>query len=163
MRRPVVALLLALGLAGCATPPPATRPAAARLYLESRPGEAGEIAQLPESGVTIPVGAKPVFLESDLAAADLAASDYGRCLCLRLRPAAAADLARLSLAAPGRRLVLSVDGRWLGARRVDRPLMDGTLFIFVEIAEARLAELARSLQPGPERVADATKTGRAQW
>jgi hypothetical protein len=150
-------------LAACSTPPPASRPAAARLFLECRPGESGEMVQLPVSGVTIAIGGKPVFFESDLIGADVAETDFGRCLRLRLAPAAAADLARLSLAAPGRRLVLNVDGRWIGARRVDRPLLDGSLYVFVEVADDRLPELARSLRPAGQRVASAPVPEGRRW
>jgi len=142
--------LVPLFVGGCASPAPASyQPVATRFYLESRPGEVASTVTLPRSGVAIPVNGGPVLLESDIAHVDLVQVDLGRCLLVQLKPAAARDLQRMAYAAAGRRLVLVVDGRPLGARRVDPSLADGNLMIFVELADERLPDLVRRLRQTP--------------
>jgi hypothetical protein len=72
---------------------------------------------------------------------------------MQLSPAAARDLYRLSVAAPGRRLVLTVDDLILGARRIDQPLADGAVLMFVEIADERLPALAARLTVSSRTIA----------
>ncbi len=134
-------------LAGCGSqPPPRFEPLVARCYLEVRPGEAGLPVQLPVSGVTVAVNPKPVIVEYDLSGAQVAEVELGRCLLLRLTPAAARDFHRLSVSALGRRLVLALNDRMLGARRIEQPMPDGTLLIFLELPDADLPALAERLQ-----------------
>lgn len=142
-------LLVTLGLvAGCQTSsrPAVVEPLVARFYLEVRPDEAGVVLQLPVSEVAVTVGPKPVLVEYDLINAEVAQVELGPCLFLQLTPAAAHDLHRLSLAAAGRRLVLTLNGSPFGARRIDQPLADGTLLIFVEVPASRLPGLVDRLK-----------------
>ncbi len=138
---------LMLVSAGCESPPPpaTSEPLTARFYLESKPGEAGVPVQLPQSVVTISVGSKPVITEYDIAGAEVAKVDLGLCLMIRLKPAAARDLYRLSTGSAGRRLVLALNERFVGARRIESPMTDGTILIFVEVPDAQLAAIARRL------------------
>jgi hypothetical protein len=48
----------------------------------------------------------------------------------------------------GRRLVLTLNGDARGARRIDGPIADGVLYIFVEVPDEELAALAAELKRG---------------
>ncbi len=134
-------------LSAChSAPAPAQAPLAARLYLETRPGEAGVPVRLPVSGVEIAVGAKPVFTEYDLVNAEVARVELGPCLLLQFSPAAARDLYRLSVASIGRRLVLLVDGAPLGVHRIEQALPDGNVLVFIERPDAELPGLVQRLK-----------------
>jgi hypothetical protein len=150
------AALLGTGLllGGCAVEQARLPEAAsvARFYLEIGPGETGTPVALPVSGVALAVEPAPVLIESDLAAVSRARVDLGECLAVRFRPAAAADLLRLSTAARNRRLVLVVDGAPLGARRLDATLATGELLMFVEVPSTELPVLVRRLQSGIARL-----------
>lgn len=142
-----VTLLALLFTAGCQTPPdPMNEPLVARLFLETRPGEAGVAVQLPVSKVDITVNPKPVFVETDIVDAALIRVKLGWCMMIQFTPAAARDLYRLSLSNPGRRLVLSFNDQPAGARRIDQALTDGTLLIFVEVDDVNLPPLVERLK-----------------
>ena len=139
----------ALLLAGCQNvdnPAPDYQPLVARFYLETRVGEAGVPAQLPVSGVSITVSAKPVIVEYDIYNAEVAHVDLGSCLLLQLTPAAARDLYRMSATNLGRRLVLFLNDAPMGARRIEQAMPDGTLLVFVETPDAELAPLVARLK-----------------
>ena len=118
---------------------------AVRFFLESSDGE-GLAAVLPKSGVSLRLNPKPVITEVDLAGADEAQVELGRCLLLHLTPAAGRDLYRLTVAHQGRRLALELDGVVIGARRIDGPIADGRIFIFVELSDEALPGLVQELR-----------------
>lgn len=149
LRRLFCLLFAAVMLGGCQSAPanqPAPAPLVARLYLETKPEEAGVPVQLPQSGVVIRIAPKPVFVEYDLANAEIAQVELGRCLLLQLTPAAARDLYRLSVAANGRRLALSLNDAFLGARRIEQAMTDGVILVFVESPDEQLPELVARLK-----------------
>ena len=148
MRSPrPLALFLLLFLAGCQSKPePLKEPLIARFFLESRAGEAGVPLQLPVSGVGITVNPQAVFLESDLVDAELVRTNLGWCMRVRLTPAAARDLYRLSVASIGRRLVLTFNGLPAGAGRIDQAMPDGALLIYVEVQDINLPPLVERLK-----------------
>jgi hypothetical protein len=138
--------MLGLALAGCHTvAPTAITTERARFYLESSEG-AAELLTLPRSGVQISVMPKPVFTEYDLANVDLAEAELGKCLAFQFTPAAAGDLHKLTMAHPGRRLVLVMGGVAFGARRIEKPLDHGIMFVFVEVPDPALPALVASLK-----------------
>lgn len=144
MRKALATLWLLVMLAGCAsTAQRDFTPMAARLFLETSGGVA---VTLPQSGVTIPVGAQPVVTEFDLSGVEIARVELGDCLLLRLSASAARDLYRMTAANQGRRLVLTVNGEALGARRIDGPMSEGLVLVFVEIPDAKLPELVKNLR-----------------
>lgn len=137
------------GLGGCRSAPKLPtdyQPLVARFYLETTPSEAGLAVQLPLSGVAVNVGPKPVFVEYDIINAEEAQVDLGRCLLVQLTPAAARDLYRLSVASVGRRLVLSLNDKLVGARRIERAMADGNIMVFVELPDAELPALVVRLK-----------------
>ena len=145
---PCLALLALLAFTACQQAPKAApyEPLVARLFLESRPGEAGIPLRLPVSGVIVNVAAKPVIVEYDLRAAEVARVDLGECLLLRVTPAAARDLYRLTAAAPGRRLVLVLNDEPVGVHRIEQALADGLILVFVEQPDTALPALAERLR-----------------
>lgn len=117
----------------------------ARFHLESADGE-GLPAVLPRSGVVLRLNPKPVLTEVDLAGADVAQVELGRCLLLNLTPAAARDLYRLSVVHQGRRMALQLDGAFVGARRIEGPISDGRVFIFLEMPDEALPGVVDELR-----------------
>jgi hypothetical protein len=141
-------ILAALLWAGCGSPGGSARdytPTVARFYLEVTDAP-GATVELPVSGVRLGIGAKPVLTEGDVVAVELMQVELGRCLMFQLTPAAARDLFRLSGASQGRRLVLLLNQVPVGARRIDGPIGDGRIFLFVEVAEPALPALVANLQ-----------------
>ena len=117
---------------------PGLTPLVARFYLETLPGETSVVASLPQSGVGLNVAPKPVFSEYDIGSAEVARVELGLCVLVQLTPAATRDLYRLSVPAQGRRLVLALDGVFLGVHRIDHAMADGLVPVFLEIPDERL-------------------------
>lgn len=133
-------------LAGCQSPEKVDyTPTLARLYLEL-PDKPALTATLPQSGVKIGIGAKPVFTEGDIVNAELMQVELGKCLALQFTPAATRDLYRVTGASQGRRLVLFLNNTPMGARRIDGPFADGTILVFVEVPDADLPTLVTNLK-----------------
>lgn len=150
--RLLLVMLAAWSLAGCQTKSASgPAPMTVRLHLESDAEQTVE-QTLPVSGVKIHVLPKPVFSEFDLMNAEEAQVELGRCLLLQLSPPAARDLYRLSVANQGRRLVLLLDGRPLGARVIERPLTGGEILTFVEVPDAELPGLVQRLKQATQAI-----------
>jgi hypothetical protein len=143
------ALLLAgLLLGGCQSKPPSPldQPLIARFYMEVRSGTPGIVAQMPTSKISLNVAAKPVLVETDIVKVDFAKVDLGWCLYFEFTPTAARDLYRLSTANIGGRLMITLNDTPIGVRRIDQPLNDGTLLIFIEVPNEELPPIAARLQ-----------------
>lgn len=140
-------LLCVLVFSGCQTAEPLGQftPTKARFFLESGDGQ-GTTIVLPRSGVRLVMNGKPVLTEGDIVAVELAQVDLGKCLAFKLTPAAARDLYRLSGSNQGRRLALLLNDVPVGARRVDGPITDGVLFVFVELPDDSLPKLVDDLK-----------------
>jgi hypothetical protein len=139
------ALLVAAGVMGCSTASsPVERTTLARFHLESREA-IGPRTILPQSETEITVSAKPVFTEFDLTSVAIVETELGKCLSFQLTAAAARDLYRLSVMNVGQRLVLTVDGKAMGARRIEEPIDDGVLLVFIEMADDQLPALKTAL------------------
>ena len=137
----VATLALTFAIGGCATTPVINgEPALARFFLEASNGAGTEMI-LPQSETAITVELKPVLTEFDVVRVDIAEVELGKCLQFQLTPAASRDLYRLSAANQGQRLVLMVKGQAMGARRIDGPLGDGVLLMFVETSDEKLPAL----------------------
>ena len=122
-----------------------SKPTIARFFLELI-DQTDATLVLPRSETRINVAAKPVFTEYDITNVEVAQVELGKCLLFQLTPAAARDLQRLSAVNPGRRLVLTIDGRPVGARRIDRTLDEGSLLVFVERPDEELPALQTDLR-----------------
>ena len=140
-------MVVAMFLASCQASKPMGKlaPLEARFYLETLPGEISVVAPLPQSGVSLNVAPKPVFSEYDISHADVAKVELGLCVLVQFTPAATRDLYRLSVPAQGRRLVLALDGVFLGVHRIDHAMADGLVPLFLEIPDEQLAEMVARL------------------
>lgn len=125
----------------------------ARFFLETAADEPGVAVTLPQSGVRIAIAPKPVLVEYDVTNAEVAQVELGRCLLVQLSPAAARDLYRLSVASLGRRLVLSLNDEFLGARRIDGAMSDGAVLVFLEVPDEKLPEIVARLKTTSATVA----------
>ena len=146
---PASLLLAAVALAACQAPsskPAAGAPLVARFYLETMPGEASCPVHLPQSDVSLNVAVKPVFSEYDIVDAEVARVELGLCVLVKLNPAAARDLYRLSVPAQGRRLAISLNDVFLGVHRIERAMADGMVPIFLEVPDEQLPELVKQLK-----------------
>jgi hypothetical protein len=139
-------VIVGAALMGCTTSPATGKSSPlARFFLEAQ-GSAGERIILPQSETEISIARKPVLTEFDLVSVEIAQVELGKCLQFRFTPAASRDLYRLSVDNLGQRLVLVVDGHAMGARRIDRPIADGTLLMFVETPDDALRALQMGLR-----------------
>ena len=168
-RRPVWrvgGLLLGAGatllLGGCQTAPKAAfEPVVPRFYLESRsPAYAGQTVTLPVSKTEIAIDSRPVFSETDITGVELVHVDLGLCLLFQMTPVAARDLYRLTATNVGRHLVLSLNGAWVGARLIDKPISDGRLMTFVELPDKDLGPIVINMNKTVAKVQAALKKGR---
>ena len=135
-----------LTLAGCQSPTSVDyTPTVARFFLEEASARTVS-ATLPQSGVRVMIGPKPVLTEGDIVNVELMQVELGKCLMFQLTPAAARDLYRVSGSNQGRRLVLFLNDVAVGARRMEGPLAEGRVFVFVEMADAALPALVENIK-----------------
>lgn len=121
--------------------------ARARFVLEAISEDAySALVTLPLSGVQIPVEGDAVLAEFDYERIEVVELQLGKCLVFSLKAPAARAFYQISVAAQGRRIVLVVNGKALAARRLDGPIGDGRIFIFLEATDERLEELAEKLK-----------------
>ena len=142
----MLAVLLVWSAGGCqSTAPRDFTAVSARFFLEA-PNLDGTPLTLPQSGVRLSVNPQPVITEGDIMNVELVQVDLGKCLLVQLTPSAARDFYRLSITHQGRRLVLMVDGKALGARRLDGPIMNGVVYVFIEVPETELPGFVDNLK-----------------
>ena len=115
-----------------------------RFVLESE--NEGSILTLPVSGARIQVDPKAVLTEYDVVAVDVAELELGPCLQFTLTHRASRAFYQKSATNLGKRLVLLVNGQPLGLQRLERPIGNGVVYIFVEIPDSELPELAKNLR-----------------
>lgn len=141
-----LALVCLWGGGGCQSAPPRDYTSlSARFFLEAANVD-GTPVTLPQSGVRLSVNSKPVITEGDILNVELVQVDLGKCLLVQLTPSASRDFFRLSATHQGRRLVMTVNGDAIGARRIDGVITNGALFVFVEVAEDKLPALVDNLK-----------------
>lgn len=118
--------------------------AMARFVLESE--NSGSIVTMPVSEVRIQVNPTALLTEFDFESVAVVEVELGQCLQFRLNHQASRTFYQASANNQGRRMVLIVNGQPLGLQRIERPVSDGILYVFVEIPDADLPELARNLR-----------------
>jgi hypothetical protein len=142
----VLALCCAWCAGGCQSKAPRDfTSVSARFFLEAANAD-GLPLTLPQSGVRVSVNAQPVITEGDIINVELVQVDLGKCLLVQLTPTAARDFYRLSVTHQGRRLVLMVNGKALGARRLDGPITNGVVYVFIEVPESELPGFVDNLK-----------------
>jgi hypothetical protein len=117
----------------------------ARFFLEASEGDAFASVTLPVSGVQIAVNNKPVVTEYDFTSVQLAQSDMGKFLVFNLTSDATRDVYRVTGTNQGKRLVLFINDKPVGARVIDRAFNTGAVSVFAAIPEELLPELAKNL------------------
>lgn len=138
-----------LVFASCRSLAPVRHAPAARIAFRvesAAPG--GRTLVLPESGVRVRVAPAPLLTGADIAGVGLSPGELGTSLLFRLTPSGVRALTREEPRAAGRRLVLTLNGAPLGARRIDGALRGRTVSIFVEQPETELPALVATLNSG---------------
>lgn len=148
IRSRLLLLPVLLLLNGCQTPEasPLDQPLVARFFLEAGPGAPAVTVQLPVSKIALNINPKPVLVEYDIANVEFAKVELGWCLYFQFAPAATRDFYRLSATNLGRRLVLTLNDTPIGVRRLDQPIADGGLLIFLEVPNEDLPPIAERLK-----------------
>jgi hypothetical protein len=117
-----------------------------RFLLEAGSNNVGAVLRLPVSGVTIPVEPNSHFAEFDVEKVEAVKLELGDALAFKLSSTAGRDLYRLSVANQGKRLVTVLNGRPIGARRIEGPLAQGYIVTYVELPDVDLEKLARNIE-----------------
>jgi hypothetical protein len=117
----------------------------ARFFLEATDGDAFATVTLPVSGVQIAVNNKPIVTEYDFTGVELAQSDLGKFIVFSLTADAARDVYRTTGSNQGKRLVLFINGKPVGARMIDRAFNTGSIAVFAAIPEELLPALVKNL------------------
>lgn len=144
-----LSLAMALGFSGCQSTPaaPDYDPIVPQFLLEAPEQQPGvQQVELPVSQVQIPVYPRVALAQSDVRNVELVQVDLGLCLMFEFTPEASRALLRLSSSNIGRRLVVTLNGRPLGARPLEGPITDGRLFVFVEVPDDALPDTAVNLK-----------------
>lgn len=118
--------------------------AVARFVLESE--NSGTIVTMPVSEVRIQVNPTAILTEFDLESVAVAEVELGQCLQFTLNRRASRTFYQASANNQGRRMILIVNGQPVGLQRIERPVADGIFYVFVEIPDADLPELAKNLR-----------------
>lgn len=143
---PLLGLAL-LSAGGCASSSKKKYPVTvARFLLEATSErDAGGVATLPVSGVSIRVEPKAYFTEYDIEGCEMVSNELGKGLAFKLTTAAARDLFKMSVPNQGKRLVTMVNGRPIGARRIDGAFSQGYIVTYVEVPEGELEAMAKNI------------------
>jgi hypothetical protein len=117
----------------------------ARFLIEANEREAFATVTLPISGVQIAVNNKPIISEFDYTGVSLAQSDLGKFLVFSLTADAAREVYRVTGSNQGKRLVLFINNRPVGARMIDGAFNTGSIAVFAALPEETLPELVKNL------------------
>jgi len=121
-----------------------------RLMIETRGVDygamGGQTVTLPVSGTTISIQAQPVVNEFDITNVEMVKVDMGMALLVQAGGQGARDLYRASVSSMGGRLVFTVNGNAIGARRIDGAIQDGNVFTFVEVDDSELGQLVLDIK-----------------
>jgi len=117
----------------------------ARFLIEANEREAFATVTLPVSGVQIAVNSKPIVTEFDYTGVSLAQSDLGKFLVFNLTADAARDVYRFTGSNQGKRLVLFINDKPVGARMIDGAFNTGSIAVFAALPEEMLPEVVKNL------------------
>ncbi len=117
----------------------------ARFFLEASEGDAFASVTLPVSGVQIAVNNKPIITEYDFTSVELAQSDLGMFISFNLTGDAARDVYRVTGTNQGKRLVLFINGKPVGARVIDRAFNTGSVAVFAALPDEMLPDLVKNM------------------
>jgi hypothetical protein len=153
MRQTLFALLLlstSIGFfAGCKKDQPENL-SVPRLMIESTGSNYGsmfgEVVSLPVSGTSISIEGEPLVNEFDIHNVEQVKVDLGMALLIEVGGSGARDLYRASVANMGARIVLTINGNAIGARRIDGAIQNGNFYTFVEVDDAELGQLVLDIR-----------------
>lgn len=135
-----------------------------RLMLESRNVNYGSLTgpllTLPVSGTQIEVEKEPLVNEFEIANFEMVQVDMGTALMIQTTETGARKLYRGSVTNMGSRVVLTINGVPVGARRIDGDIRNGQFFTFVEIDDASLGQLVLDLK---DSIVELQKLKHTSW
>jgi len=121
-----------------------------RLMVETRGvnygSSTGETVTLPVSRTTISIQGDPVVNEFDIQNVEMVKVDMGVALLVQTGGQGARDLYRASVSNMGSRIVFTVNGNAIGARRIDGAIQDGNFYTFVEVDDEELGQLVLDIK-----------------
>lgn len=159
-------LLFSFAMNGClvSTPKAPENLQVVRLYLESVSMNYGAISnmslKLPKSGTEIKVFQEPLFNEFDIIDAEMVKVDLGVALLLKLNDAGARKLYRTSVSKKGSRIILVVNDKPIGLRRLDGAIVDGNYYTFVELDAEELGEMVLAIK---DSISFLQEQAKAHW
>lgn len=121
-----------------------------RLMIEARGIQygamGGNVITLPKGGTRIAIQKEPLVNEFQIANVELVKVDLGLAILIQLTGQGARALYRGTVTNMGGRIVFTVNGNAIGARRIDTPISDGNYYTFVEIEDQELGQLVLDLK-----------------
>lgn len=161
---PLLGLLAVLVLAGCNTIGTSSKkldysPVVCRFYLETPNGDPNAAEPLPLSGLRVATGPDPVLMETDIGAVNIGKAGDAVYLIFHLRSDAARALYQFSTQNIGRRLVLRINGDVVGVLKLTGPIGNGSIAMYVELADSSLRELVTNINKTCESIDKELKKG----
>jgi len=127
-----------------------------RLMVESRGidygGMRGTTVQMPVSGTSIALQKEPLVNEFQIANVELVKVEMGLALLVQLNELGSRALYRGTVTNMGQRIVLTVNGNPIGARRIDGAIQNGNFYTFVEIDDEEVGQLVIDLKDSIEKL-----------
>lgn len=121
-----------------------------RLMLESRGMNYGALTAdsvtLPVSGTKVSLRKEPLVNEFEITNVELVKVDLGLALLVQTSELGARALYRGTVTGMGGRIVLTVNGKPIGARRVEAPVEDGNFYTFTELKDEALGPLVLEIK-----------------
>lgn len=121
-----------------------------RLMVETRGVQygslGGQVVQLPVSGTRIALQKEPLVSEFNIVNVELVEVDMGLALLIQTNERGARALYRGTVSNMGGRIVLTVNGNAIGARRVDGAIQNGNFYTFVEVDDEELGQLVLDMK-----------------
>jgi len=101
---------------------------------------------LPYSEVAITISSKPAFPPEEIIDVELVQVELGYCLAFQVGPQVSIPLYQTSMLNLGKKIVLMNGSQALGFRLLDVPIMDGQIYIFVEMSESEMRAFVQNLK-----------------
>ncbi|MFO8027337.1 MAG: hypothetical protein R6U56_06715 [Opitutales bacterium] len=127
-----------------------------RLMVEARGvdygGMSGQVVELPVSGTRIPLRKEPLVNEFEIANVELVKVEMGLALLIQTNERGSRALYRGTVSNMGGRIVLTVNGNAIGARRIDSAIQNGNFYIFVEVDDDEVGQLVQDMKKSIEQL-----------
>ena len=136
------------------TPPPISL-SVIRVHVTSRTSDGGQrtvTLQMPLSGIKHTIYREPILIEADIVYVELVQLPLGKAILIQYDLMGSNQLYRSSTSNIGQSLVLMVNERPIGARKIDGPIENGQLISFAEIPDDELSQLVLDLKETVRRI-----------